>query len=1133
MATPECAQWLERGRAHQAQGRAVDALLCYRRALRADARTPEAHYHLGEVLQQLGVPTDAIAAWTEAVRVAPTFLPAQLALAEAHLNQGDAAAARQAAQAVRELRPANTYVAALCSLAELLAAIDASDFDAAAASADEIRAMLDREPSLVAVPAFAGHLARALDRLPDTVATALRDRLVEIAGDPEWRAGMPAALLAVACERAAVGRAPAATSAGWYEHAAGRSWPAEECDLLRRMALAAARVADPRAELLRARHSELCAQAHVAAIPLAWPRRTTGAALRVVALIGSTGPDPQALATIEALAADPRRCDVCVAIIGATALPAEWPLTDAVQALRVLPLPAVPGSDDARRIAALDPDLLLDLAGLTAAGGPLLAQRPARAIATRADARWAHVAPLVDPAWVFSGRSVADLLAAGTAAAERAPGCGLDVAAMSALWNDAVAAHQRDDRDAALAGYAQVLEQQPGYAPAEYLRGIAARDGGDRAAAKAFLAAAIAAAPRYADALVAAARLALDDAEPEAAIALCERGLAAGQAGAEMWRVLGLARLALRDGGAAAAAFVRALALAPLDGETHYNHGVALQMQRDLAGAARAYQRALFFRADLTAAHFNLGVAFQEQGANDAAAAAYETVLEAEPKHVAAHKNLGEVLLAAGRIDRWLAAFERFAARCPTALPLAVAALEACQYLADFARLGRYLEGLRAEAYVVRDETELVDCLEQILYLLLFFDVEPDLVHRFAHTYDAAARRVYGPPLPRAEHRRPGRLRVGYLSADLRDHVMGKMMWSALRHSDRSRFELFFYSLSDREDDWTAKFRGLADRYDVVATLSESEAARRIGADDLDLLVDLSTHTRGSRPGILALKPARVQITHVASAGSLGLSTIDFKLTDRFADLPENQADMIETLLPMAGCVYPYRHVAPAAEHPFQRERFGIGADAFVIGAFVTALKLSRRCLGLWHDVLQRIPRAKLAFSPANPALRVQYARLVAAAGIAADRIVFLPQGRSEAENQARYSIVDVVLDPLPFGGANGTLEALDMGVPVVTLVGRRHGERTAYSMLANLGVEATVAHSGREYVEIAVRLADDAAFMQQVRQAIRERLAGSALTDAPGHMRHLEAAYVEALAARAPESLAGLAVAAESAPGA
>ena len=91
----------------------------------------------------------------------------------------------------------------------------------------------------------------------------------------------------------------------------------------------------------------------------------------------------------------------------------------------------------------------------------------------------------------------------------------------------------------------------------------------------------------------------------------------------------------------------------------------------------------------------------------------------------------------------------------------------------------------------------------------------------------------------------------------------------------------------------------------------------RIAADDLDLLVDLSTHTKGAKPGILAFKPARVQMTHVASAGTVGLSAIDFKLTDHYADVAENQADQIETLLPMDGCVYPFRRVAPAAAHPF------------------------------------------------------------------------------------------------------------------------------------------------------------------------------------------------------------------------
>jgi len=114
------------------------------------------------------------------------------------------------------------------------------------------------------------------------------------------------------------------------------------------------------------------------------------------------------------------------------------------------------------------------------------------------------------------------------------------------------------------------------------------------------------------------------------------------------------------------------------------------------------------------------------------------------------------------------------------------------------------------------------------------------------------------------------------------------------------------------------------------------------------------------------------------------------------------------------------------------------------------------------------------------------------------------------------------VLDPMPYGGVNGTLEALDMGVPVVTLVGRRHGERASFSILASLGVTQTVAQTGREYVDLAVRLAADPTFMRDVRAAIRSGLAGSALTDMPGHTRNLEAAYVQALRLKAPAALDG-----------
>jgi len=563
---------------------------------------------------------------------------------------------------------------------------------------------------------------------------------------------------------------------------------------------------------------------------------------------------------------------------------------------------------------------------------------------------------------------------------------------------------------------------------------------------------------------------------------------------------------------------VRALALKPIDGDTHYNHGVALQMQRRHAEAARAYQRALAFKPDLIAADFNLGVLFQEQGATDAAIAAYDTVLAQDATHVAAYRNLGETLLAAGRADAALANFRRFEANCPDALALAVQALEVLQHHGDFASLDRYLDGLRGERYRAANDIEACDSLEQLLYLLLFFDIEPEVIFRYAVNYDRTLRGLHGPPLARPATRRPGRLRIGYLSADLRGHVMGKMAWQEVQHHDRARFALHFYSLSNDRDEWTQRFESIADAFVVLADASEREAAMRIREDDLDLLIDLSTHTKGARPGILALKPARVQITHVASAGTVGLSTIDFKLTDGRADVAASEARPLERLLPMAGCVYPFRHVAPAASHGFRRDALGLAADAVLIGAFVTPLKLSRRCLALWRETLDRVPRARLVLSPANPAFRDSYVRLAAAAGIAPDRLVFVPQGRDDAENQARYALIDLVLDPMPYGGVNGTLEALDMGVPVVTLVGPRHGERTSFSILANLGVTQTIARTGGQYVDIAVRLAGEPAFMREVRAAIATGLAGSALTDSAGRTRNLEAAYCRALALRAPQ---------------
>ena len=1105
MAVSEYRQWLKRGRAHQWNGRAIDAMLCFRRAQQLNPRASDAPFHLGEVMWQLGRVPDAIAAWRDAAAANAKHLAPNLALAEALLASGDPADALGAANAALQIAPENERASMIRALARLLQ----GDADGSGAA---ILSRLEREPQWLSVPALSGSLAVVLDRFPDLPG---RDELLAALGRAGAElAGAHPLLLALVIEAAVRTSGDAGTLTALSAVARDRTYRRDEYDALRRVAGAVARIDPAQGAELGARHAALCVEAFAPAVPLCWPLRSAGRRLRLIVLLPAAAIDAAARGALAKIAALPRDAfDTAIATMGRASAEVMDLARGVAPAVAELPM-----SSDAlvgKALAARDFDVLLDLVGTAAA--PLLAQRPARAIHALATISEPNASSLVDRVFDDDGALIAALIAQ-QAGHRGSRDCALDAAALDALWNDAVRAHQRGDAAVAHATYSRLLDLQPGFAPGHHLRGILARDTGDLAAARADFAAALAAAPGYDDARIAAAGAATAARDPIATVALCEEGLSHTPESVGLWRTLGLAQLALRKGAEAAAAFQRALALAPDDGETHYNHGVALQMQRSFTEAARAYQRALAFKPSLVDADYNLGVLFQQQGALDAAVRAYETVLKADPAHVSAYKNLGEALLAAGKFDAWIANFRRFEANCPDALPLAVQALEVCQYLGDFQRVDRYLDGLRQEAFRVESELQLADCLEVLLYLLLYFDVEQEMMLKFAQTYDVVAKRIYGEPMPRPAQRRPGRIRIGYLSADLRNHVMGKMIWQAIAHHDKSRFELFFYSLSKERDEWTERFRGIADRFEVLASRNERAAAMRIAQDDLDILVDLSTHTKGAKPGILAFKPARVQITHVASAGVVGLSAVDFKLTDPWADLPESSALQLETPLVMEGCVYPYRHISAADKHPFHRSTLGISADTVVIGAFVSGLKLSRRCLALWREVLERVPRAKLAFSPVNPGARALYLRLAATAGIAAERLLFVPQGRDDAQNQARYTIVDFVLDTMPFGGVNGTLEALDMGVPVVTLVGRRHSERTSYSILANLGVTETVAQSGREYVDIAVRLADDAAFMALVRARIREGLAGSSFTDMPAHTRHLEFAYVEALKARCPD---------------
>jgi len=598
----------------------------------------------------------------------------------------------------------------------------------------------------------------------------------------------------------------------------------------------------------------------------------------------------------------------------------------------------------------------------------------------------------------------------------------------------------------------------------------------------------------------------------------------------------------------AIAAYREAVTLAPTRSEFHYNLGVLLASKQEVAAAGRAFEEAQRLRPDWPAAPLALGHLCYRQSRHADAERHFERALQLAPDSVEALGNLALTfnarkryrlalpylrraravapddedvwftlrasLVALGLDDEASDDFLAFERQAKPSARLVTTGVAAAMLLGDDARLAKYLRLAVDWPYAPADAHLVAGVLARLQYL----DVARETLASVYRTYNRlqqANRGGLAPLAPRPQAH-DGPLRVGYLSADFRAHVMGRVLMGIIEHHDRRQFALHAYSLAlpENEDAMTERFRGAVDGFACLAEMDDLAAAQRIAADKLDLLVDLMAHSSFSRPTILLHQPAPVIVTHLGHHGCVGLEQVAFKLTDRHADLPDAAAFQIETPLPMATCVLPLRRVAPDGSVPI-REQFGIAPDAIVFGAFVGLVKLSSRCLALWREILERVAGSRLAFSPFKENERPMLLRRLASAGIAAERVVFLPATWDEAKDRTRYAVVDIVLDTLPYTGGDTTAAALDMGIPVVTRCGDRHAERMTFSILAHLGVTSTVAHTDADYVAIACRLAFEPAWRAEVATTIRQHLAASPLADPAHYTRCLEDALRRAVAAR------------------
>jgi protein O-GlcNAc transferase len=666
----------------------------------------------------------------------------------------------------------------------------------------------------------------------------------------------------------------------------------------------------------------------------------------------------------------------------------------------------------------------------------------------------------------------------------------------------AIAHHQAGRLEVAEQIYRQILAAEPAHAEALHLLGVVAYQRGQHRMAVGLLAQAIAKHPtdaRYHNNLGQAYRALGNDA---AAIACYRRAVELMPDYAVAHNNLGSLLRAAGSWDEAVACYRRALEINPDYAEAWNNLANAQHEQQQLDAAAAAYRRALEINPALAQTHCNLGLVLLLQGEADAAADCCRRALEVRPDLAEAHFGLGNALRALDQTDEAVRSYRRALELRPD---YAAAQTNLAGTWKDQGLLAEALAGYRR---VVQLQPHNAAAHSDLVYALYFSPDNDGRAICAAHReWDAR----HGAPRRRcitAHTNDPAperRLRVGYVSPDFRQHAQALFTLPLFAAHDRAQVEIFAYADVPRPDAVTQQVRQLCDAWRDAVALDEQQLAELIRRDQIDVLVDLTMHMAGNRLPVFARKPAPVQVSWLAYPGTTGLATIDYRLTDRFLDPPGlHEEHYTETLIRLPDSFWCYA--------PLEAE-VAVGGLPAAQRGYVTFGSLNNFCkmhaavLRQWAAVLHGVPRSRLLLlAPAgSPRQRAQ--ELLAGEGVDTDRVTFVGE-RSRGEYLKLYQEIDIGLDPFPYNGHTTSLDALWMGVPVVSLVGATAVGRGGLSILTHVGLPELAAQNVEQYVHTAAALAADLPRLAELRATLRERMRRCPLMDAPRFARGMEAAY-------------------------
>lgn len=352
------------------------------------------------------------------------------------------------------------------------------------------------------------------------------------------------------------------------------------------------------------------------------------------------------------------------------------------------------------------------------------------------------------------------------------------------------------------------------------------------------------------------------------------------------------------------------------------------------------------------------------------------------------------------------------------------------------------------------------------------------------------------------------KLRIGYISPDFHRHVVICFVQAFFAAADRDRFKIYAYTNCE-EDDFSRELEKQSDVWRNIAHCSDMEVAQLIYKDQIDILVELAGHTKGNSLGVMALRPAPVQLCGIGYFATTGLPQVDYFIVDKYTAPPGEEKFFSERLLRLPHSHFCYEQVffgdvEASTDLPCETNGF------VTFGSMNNMNKVNEDVLRVWAEILERCPKARLFLKAVlleDLSKREIESERMRKAGIDISRVIM--EGPTE-HYLKEYGRIDIALDPFPYPGGGTTCDALYMGVPVVTLAGNTHHERFGVSFLSNVGLEDLCAKTTEEYIDIAVNLAKDQERLRQLRKSLRDRLERSHVMNQKLYMKDLEAAYEE-----------------------